>query len=147
MVTTMADYAAIRDAVDSIATVLRAHITTSGEPGLNGVPVRLDSPRELEILNLASAVSCWVHRVDRAVDLVNRPVPRTDPHLQEHRGVPVDLALLITPVNADAPTRLLLLGRVLQVLGDHARLRGPDLIGSLAGTATVLLVTPEQLGS
>ena len=75
----MAGYGAIRDALESLAVILRAHITNSGEAGLAGVPARVDSPREVEQANVANAVAVWLHRVDVQADMINRTPPRPEP--------------------------------------------------------------------
>ena len=136
----MVGYGGIRDAVESLAALLRAHITNSGEAGLSGVPVRIGSPREIELANVANAVAVWLHRVDIQADLINRNPPRPDPDHELRRPLPVELAIQVVPLNSDASTALLLLGRVFQVLSDHRRLAGTDLSGSLATAGTVLLV-------
>lgn len=136
----MAGYGAVRDAVESLAALLRAHITNSGEAGISGVPVRVNSPREIELENVANAVAVWLHRVDVQSDLLNRTPPRTDPGVLARRPLPVELAVEVVPMNSDASTAHLLLGRVFQVLNDHRRLAGSDLSGSLGATGTVLML-------
>lgn len=134
----MAEYGGIRDALESLAVMLRAHITNSGETGLNGVPVRVNSPKEVELANVANAVAVWLHRIDVQADMLNRTPPRPDPGILPGRALPVELAVQVVPMNSDAGTAQLLLGRVLQVLNDHRRLAGADLAGSLASSGTVL---------
>lgn len=136
----MAGYGAVRDAVESLAALLRAHITNSPEAGISGIPVRVNSPREIELENVANAVAVWLHRVDVQADLLNRTPPRSDPGQLTHRPLPVELAVEVVPMNADAGTAHLLLGRVFQVLNDHRRLAGSDLSGSLGTTGTVLML-------
>lgn len=136
----MAGYGGIRDAVESLALLLRAHITNSGEAGLAGVPVRVNSPREVELANVANAVAVWLHRVDVQSDLLNRTPVRPDPGQWSRRPLPVELAVGVVPMNSDAPTAQLLLGRVFQVLNDHRRLAGADLAGGLAGSGTLLML-------
>ncbi len=134
----MAGFGAIRDAMDSIAVLLRAHITDSGEAGLAGVPVRVNSPREVEQANVANAVAVWLHRVEVQADKLNAVPARPNPTREPHRPTPVELALVVVPMNSDAPTAQLLLGRVIQVLSDHRRLVGTQLAGTLAASGTVL---------
>lgn len=143
----MAGYGGIRDAVESLAALLRAHITSSGEAGLAGVPVRVNSPREVEVANVADAVTVWLHRVDIASDLLNRTPPSPTPGQTPHRGLPVELALQVVPMNSDPGTAHLLLGRVFQILNDHRRLTGPDLSGGLATDGTVLLLGLDMLAA
>jgi hypothetical protein len=134
----MAGYGAIRDALESLASLLRAHITDSGEAGLQGVPIRVNSPREVEQANVANAVAVWLHRVDVQADMINRTPPRPEPGLLPRHPVPVELAVQIVPMNSDAGTAHLLLGRVFQIMNDHRRIAGADLSGSLAASGTVL---------
>lgn len=139
----MVGYAGVRDAVESLVALLRAHITNSAEAGLSGVPVRADSPRELELLNVASAVSVWLHAVDVDADLVNRPATRPAPDQSNWRPLPLRLGVAVTPLNPDVSTRLLLLGRVAQVLDGHRSLTGALLVGDLASSGLTLRLTPD----
>jgi len=143
----MAGYGGIRDAIESLASLLRAHITNSGEAGLSGVPVRVNSPREVEQANVANAVAVWLHRVDVQADLLNRTPPRPDPGRLSHRALPVELAVQVVALNSDSGTAQLLLGRIFQVLNDHRRLAGADLSGSLATSGTVLMLGLDMPGS
>lgn len=139
----MGDYTVVRDALASVVALLRAHITTSGEPGITGVPVDARSPHELETDHVATVVSVWMHRVDVQPDLLNRAAPRPDPDHVLRRPTPLELLLHVTPLDPSAETRALLLGRAVQVLADHRRLAGDDLVGSLRGSASPLLLTLE----
>jgi len=143
----VSDYTAIRDAVLSVRDLLRRHITDTVEPGLQGVPIDLRGPRELELSNVDAAVSLWLHRVESQPDLLNRPPPRSDTSHEFHMQTPVELCLHVTPINNDAGTRLLLTGRIAQIFTDHRRLSGADLVGSLAGSTTTLQLGMEQLGA
>lgn len=145
--TRMAGYAAIRDAIDSIAALLRAHITDSGEAGLSGTPVRVNTPREVELANVANAVAVWLHHVTVQPDRVNAAPPRPAPGRELRRPVPVELAVCVVPINGDGATAHLLLGRVFQVLADHARLAGGALSGSLAASGATLTIALDPLGS
>ena len=49
-----------------------------------------------------------------------------------------------TAIFTDAPTALLLTGRILQTVFDHRRLSDPDLLGALAGTGTELYLALES---
>jgi len=143
----VSDYTAIRDAVLSVRDLLRRHITDTAELGLHGVPIDLRGPRELELSNVDSVVSLWLHRVESQPDLLNRPPPRSDASHEFHTQTPVELCLHATPLNSDAGTRLLLTGRIAQIFTDHRRLSGADLVGSLAGSTTTLQLGMEQLGA
>jgi hypothetical protein len=141
----MADYTGVRDAVTSMANLLARHITTSGEPVLTGVPVSMLSPHELELENTANAVSVWLHRVQVQPDLLNAAPPRPDPDHELVRPTPLELVCHVTALHPDAPTRMLLLGRIVQVVADHSRLAGADLAGGLLGSGTVLLLDLQSL--
>lgn len=143
----MAGYGGIRDALESLASVMRSHITDSGEAGLAGVPVRVNSPREVEQANVSNAVAVWLHRIDIQPDLVNIAPTRPDPDHESRRPLPVELAVQVVPMNSDGATAQLLLGRVLQVVHDHRRLTGTLLAGALNASGTVLTLTPEFPGA
>lgn len=140
----MGDYTAVRDAVASVADLLEEHITLSSDLALAGTPVSTRSPRELEIDKTTAAISVWLHRVDVQPDLINRPRPPTDPEHTQHRPLPVELAVLVTPVHTDGPSQMLLLGRCLQVLADHAMLVGSQLSGSLHGSSDPLRLSIDR---
>ncbi|GGL14730.1 Pvc16 family protein [Nocardia jinanensis] len=142
----MAGYTAVRDALGSVVTLLERHITQSGETGLSGVPVSTLSPRELELVPTTTGVSVWLHRIDVQPDLVNRCAPRPAPDRMLHRPTPVELLIHITPLDPAGPVRALMLGRIVQVLSDHSRLAGADLVGGLAGSSTSLLLGVDTLG-
>jgi Pvc16 N-terminal domain len=146
-VAAVGDYSVVRDAVLAVRDLLRRHITLTSEPGLTNVPVDLRAPRELELANVAPAVSLWLYRVDSQPDLLNRRPARLGPDREAHVPAPLELSLLVVPIAADAAARLLLLGRLAQVLTDHRRLAGADLTGSLAGTTTVLQLGMEPLST
>jgi hypothetical protein len=141
------DYSTVRDAVLAVRDLLRRHITLTSEPGLANVPIDLRGPRELELANVDAAVSLWLYRVESHPDLLNRLPARVRPDREAHVPAPLELSLLVVPVSADAAARLLLLGRLAQVFTDHRRLAGADLVGSLAGTATILQLGMEPLST
>jgi hypothetical protein len=141
----MGDFNAVRDAMKSVVALLERHITSSAEAGLAGVPVSQLSPRELELVPTTTAVSVWLHRIDVQPDLVNYPAPRPAGDQEVHRPTPVELLVLVTPLDSDGPTRALLLGRILQVLSDHRLLTSPNLVGGLAGTDTRLLLGLDSM--
>jgi hypothetical protein len=143
----MADFTSVRDAVDSLRLLLRQHITLSAEPGIGGVEVELGSPRELELVPAADVISLWLHRVELQPDVLNRSPDRPTAATERPAPVPVELCVQATPLHSDGGTQLLLVGRILQVVSDHRVLAGSDLVGSLAGTATQLRVTVDQLGA
>jgi Pvc16 N-terminal domain len=147
MVHHVTDYMAVRDAVLTVRDLLRRHITLTAEAGLANVPIDMREPREIELANLDPAVSLWLYRVEPQPDLLNRRPMRDAPGLEPHAATPLELSLLVVPMAADAGLQLLLLGRIAQVLTDHRRLEGGDLIGSLAGTTTALQLGMDPLSS
>lgn len=141
------DYSAVRDALHSVRELLRLHITLTAEAGLATVPIDLREPRELEVAPLDPAVSLWLYRVENQPDLLNRVPPRPAPDREARRPAPLELCVLVVPMAGDTSVRMLLLGRIVQVLTDHRRLDGADLVGGLAGTATVLHLGMEPLST
>jgi hypothetical protein len=138
------DYTVLHAASQTMRSLLEAHITSSGEPGL-GVPIDLRSPHELEKVPLTDVVSLWLFRVTVQPDMANRPPPRVAIGAHAHSPLHLDLAYLITPIHTSAETELLLAGRIAQVIWDHRRLRGGDLKASLAGTNSELLLSIDAL--
>jgi hypothetical protein len=134
----MSEYTAIRACSATLRALLREHITLTTEPGLSGVPVELRSPRQLEQANVDTAVSVWLYRIAVDPDAANRRPPRPTAELRALHATPIDLCYLITPFHPTPLDEHTILGRVVQVLHDHARLSGTLLQESLAGTSTVL---------
>ncbi len=54
----VADYPALADAVESVASLLREHVTNSGEPVIAGIQIDLRSPRELELATTTAKGPC-----------------------------------------------------------------------------------------
>jgi hypothetical protein len=147
----VADYPALADAVESVASLLREHVTNSGEPVIAGIQIDLRSPRELELATTTDVVSVWLYHLEVQPDQRNAPAERVAPDVRR-RPLPLDLYLLISPVHQDPRTAQILLGRIAQVVDDHARLPEASLSGSLAGTATALrlrlgAIPPTDVGS
>jgi len=57
----MTDYATIRGVSLSLKDLFKEHITDDPDATLNGVPVDLRSPRELELATVTDAVSVWLY--------------------------------------------------------------------------------------
>lgn len=141
----MSDYTAIEAVSSTLQDALRQHITLSGEPQLNGVPVDLRSPKDLQTANVTSAVSLWLYRVTRDPDLLNDPPRRIGPNEYLRQALPLHLYYLITPLSVDVGDRHVLLGRAVQVLHDLSIARGADLKGVLQGSGEELRVVLEPL--
>ncbi len=128
--------------------LLRREITDSPEPGLNGVPIDLRSPRELHEASgddAPHAVSLWMYRIVRSGHTLNRPSERLTPSQTRRRPLPVNLYYLVTPLAATSEDEQLLMGKALQVFNDYPTLRGGLLEDSLEGLTVELRVNLEPL--
>jgi hypothetical protein len=92
----------------------------------------------LQIANVETTVSVWLYRIALQPDMLNAPPLRPSDGELEHRPLPLELSYLVTAYHGDAKTQLALLGRVVQVVNDHSRLRGAMLKDAFAGTDTEL---------
>jgi Pvc16 N-terminal domain len=134
----MTDYTAVRACSATLRALLNDHITATAEPGLAGVPIDLRSPRELEQANVDTAVSLWLYRIVIDPDVINRQPARPTADVRLVHPTPVELCYLVTPLHPTSLDEHTLLGRIVQVLHDHAKLAGSQLRDSLATTSTVL---------
>src|SRR5215469_15649085 len=141
----MSDYPVISAVSATLKQLLTANITQSTDSQIKNVPIELLSPRELEDKNETLAVSVWLYRVARMTDMLNDPPQRVAPNLIAATPLPLLLYYLVTPIASDPITRHALLGKAMQVLNDHAILRGADLQGILQGTTDQLRVALEAL--
>jgi hypothetical protein len=114
------------------------------DPALGGsMIVSLNTPDEMIKLN-KQGVSLWLYRVVRDENLLNDPPRRVNKLQYRQTPLPVRLHYLVTPLvarnqAAGAELEQRVLGKVLQVFHDHAKLRGPDLHGDLSGRSDVEL--------
>jgi len=141
----MSDYPVISAVSQTLKTLLTANITQSTDSQIKNIPIELLSPRELQDKNESLAVSVWLYRVARMSDMLNEPPQRIAPNLIAATPLPLLLHYLVTPISGDALTRHALLGKVMQVLNDHAIVRGADLQGILQGASDQLRVALEAL--
>jgi len=141
----MSDFPVISAVSETLRAILTAGITDSTENQLKNVPIELYSPKEMLEANTSPGVSVWLYRVSRMADMLNEPPRRISATQLARTPLPVLLYYLITPIAAHPLTRHALLGRVLQVMNDHAILRGADLHGILRGTTEQLRVVLETL--
>jgi hypothetical protein len=142
----MSEFTVIRAVSGTLKELLKAHITDSNEPQLNGVPIDLRSPKEMREANQAKGVSLWLYRVVRNSDLSNHRPPRPAPDQLSRYKLPIDLYYLLTPIAADSIDEQILLGRILQTFNDHSILRGADLKNTLKDTTEelrLILETPS----
>lgn len=129
----MSEYTAIRAVTRSLRDLLRQGITLSSDPELAGVAIDLRSPKEMREDNDSLGVSLWLYRVVRNGHLLNHPPGRDAANRRLRHPLPVDLYYLVTPLAQTSDDEQLLLGRVLQILNDHATIRGPLLADALVG--------------
>jgi hypothetical protein len=141
----MSDYTVISAVSSTIQGVLQTNITSSTHPAFPGVDIYLLSPKEMQEAGNSLGISVWLYKVTRMAEMLNEPPERIGPNQIARTPLPVLLFYLITPFSPDPGTRHVLLGRVLQVLYDHAILRGADLQGALAGTTEQLRLNLEAL--
>jgi len=141
----MSDYTVISAVSSTLQSILKQNITSSNDPALHAVEIYLLSPKEMQDAANATGISLWLYKVTRMAEMLNEPPERVAPTQLQRTPLPVLLFYLITPFSPDPGTRHILLGRVLQVLYDHAILRGSDLQGVLQGTTEQLRVNLEAL--
>ena len=141
----MSDYTVISAVSTTLKEILQQNITVNPDPELNGVEIYLLSPKEMQDAGNSVGISVWLYKVSRMAEMLNEPPERISPNQVARVPLPVLLFYLVTPITGDPETRHTLLGRVLQVLNDHAILRGADLQGSLAGSTEQFRVNLEAL--
>jgi hypothetical protein len=141
----MSDYTVISAVSSTLKEILKKNITLSSDAELNGVDIHLLSPKEMQDAGHTSGISVWLYKVSRMPEMLNEPPERIGPNRIVRTPLPILLFYLVTPITVHPETRHTLLGRVLQVLNDHAILRGADLRGVLKGTSEQLRVNLEAL--
>lgn len=130
----MSDYAVIRNITVGLQGILRQAITdNAADPQLHHVPIDLRSPKQMREAKNALGVSLWLYQVTRDPDLLNRPPQRISPFETRCQPLPIYLHYLVTPIRDQEEDEQILLGRVLQVFNDHARLQPADFPGPLSG--------------
>ena len=95
-----------------------------------GMEVTLNTPEEMGT-NTTEGLSIWLYRMTRDDQRYNAPPVRLSER-ERRRPLPLRLHYLMTPIvsasTSNSPeTEQLILGRVLQVLHDQPKFRGPDL--------------------
>lgn len=141
----MSEYTVLRAASRTLHALLKREITDSGEPEISGITIELRSPKELRVSGVQTAVSLWLYRVTRNAELLNAPPERLSATEVRGPGLPLTLHYLVTPFAEDTAVEQVLLGRALQVLQDHAIVRGADFADSLVGERAELRVTLDTL--
>jgi hypothetical protein len=141
----MGDFTTIRAVSRTLKTILETQITASAEPDLGGVAIFLDSPREIVQAGTTPAVSLWLYHLARNPELANAPERRATFDTVAPAYLPIDLRYLVTPIADDTASEHALMGRVLQVFHDHAKVDGLALTDSLSGKPDALRVSLEPL--
>ncbi|HTS26568.1 MAG TPA: DUF4255 domain-containing protein [Bryobacteraceae bacterium] len=139
----MSDYPVISAVSSTLKELLNANITLSSDSQLNGVPISLLSPKEMQEAGQNIGVSVWLYKISKMPEMLNEPPERKGPNQIARAPLPVLLHYLITPISDDPLNKHTLMGKVLQVFNDHAILRGSLLQGILQGTAEQLRITLE----
>jgi hypothetical protein len=139
----MSDFSVIGAVSRTLRDLLNKNITQSTGV-LNGIPIDLHSPREMQHGGL-TGVSVWLYKVSRMAEMLNDPPERKTANQIQRAPLPVQLYYLVTPFMDDPLTRHIVLGRVLQVFNDNAIVRGSDLQGVLQGSGEQLRVNLEAL--
>jgi uncharacterized protein DUF4255 len=149
-------YSALQGASLTLAALVRSRLESDPvlssffNPGSGGtLIVSINNPQEMARAR-DEGVSLWLYRVMRDADRLNVPNPRLGPFQSRFPSLPLRLHYLITPfVNAGQPNSAELeqriLGKVMQTFHDHARFRGADLQGDIAGSTQEFQVSLETL--
>jgi len=140
----MSDYTSVRAVSLALQKLLRAEITDSTDPQLNNVDVLLYSPKLMREKS-KSGVSLWLYRVTRESDTLNREPQRVSPTQLRRVPLPLTLFYLITPMRSEPEDEQAILGKVAQVLHDHAIMRGADVGPVLSADGTELHVVLDGL--
>jgi hypothetical protein len=152
-------FRAIGAVTRSLGGLLQAHMAEDPtlapffDAGLGGtMVVSPRTPQEMDDGNL-SGLSVWLYRICRDPELLNRPPRRVAPDRFEPERLPLRLHYLMTPVvnedgqiGNDPGLEQFIIGKVLQTFHDHPTLRGPDLLGVLAGSPEAVTIRLEHFG-
>ena len=149
-------YSALQGASLTLAALVRSRLESDPvlssffNPGSGGtLIVSINNPQEMARAR-DEGVSLWLYRVMRDADRLNVPKPRLGPFQSRFPSLPLRLHYLITPfVSAgqanSAELEQRILGKVMQTFHDHARFRGADLQGDIAGSTQEFQVSLETL--
>jgi hypothetical protein len=140
----MSDYTSLSAASLALQKLLKEEITDSTDPQLSGVDVFLYSPKRMKEEN-EEGISLWLYRVNREPDTLNRPPERIGPNLLRSQPLPLTLYFLITPMLAKPQDEQAVLGKVVQVLNDHAIVRGAQVGPVLGADGTELHIALDGL--
>ncbi|HVZ40982.1 MAG TPA: DUF4255 domain-containing protein [Candidatus Kapabacteria bacterium] len=82
----------------------------------------------------ANALSMFLYRIVEDADEKNRRPYPAGPTTYQYPPLPLHLFYLVTPITNSADNNHKLMGKVLEIMFDHAVLRGSDLQGDLKGS-------------
>jgi hypothetical protein len=149
-------YSALQAASLTLAALVRNRLESDPvlssffDPSSGGtLIVSINNPQEMESAR-SEGVSLWMYRVMRDADRLNVPNPRLGLRQSRFPSLPLRVHYLVTPFvragqSNSAELEQRILGKVMQTLHDHPRLRGADLQGDLAGSAQEFQVSLETL--
>lgn len=140
----MSDYTAVRETTQALEALLEQEITNSTDPQLAGVTIHPESPREMREKKF-TGISLWLYRVSREPDTLNRVPERITPNRLRPQPIPLTLHYLITPMRDQTRDEQTLLGKVVQVLHDHAIISGPEVGAVLDADGTELHIALDGL--
>lgn len=140
----MSHYTALRATSRALQSLLKAEITDSTDPQLKTVEVFLYSPKTMRE-KPKSGISVWLYRVNRDPDTLNREPQRISPSHLRRLPVPLTLHYLITPMLPETEDEQALLGKIVQVLSDHAVMGGAQLGTVLTADDTELRIVLDSL--
>ena len=83
----MSDYSAISAASSTLREILNRNITLSTGT-LSGIPIQLQSPKEMQTLGL-TGVSVWLYKVSRMAEMLNEPPQRRGVNQIQRTPLPV----------------------------------------------------------
>ena len=140
----MSDYTSLRAASIAIQQLLKDEITNSTDPQIKNVDVFLYSPKQMKD-KPKTGISLWLYRVTREPDTLNREPRRVGPSQVRRRPMPLTLFYLITPMRGEPEDDQALLGKIVQVLHDHAIMRGAEVGPVLGADGTELRIVLDGL--
>ncbi len=87
-----------------------------------------------------SALSLYLYRIVENGEMKNRPLQPDDLNVLRYPPLSLNLFYLVTPLTNNSENDHKLLGKTMQILYDHAILKGPALKGILQDTAEELRI-------
>lgn len=140
----MSAYTAVRAVSVALQSLLKAEITNSTDPELHPVDIFLFSPKVMRD-KPKTGISLWLYRINREPDTLNREPERIAPDRLRQIPVPLTLHYLITPMLTDPEDEQMLLGKIVQVMNDHAVMAGAQVGTVLAADDTQLRIVIDNL--